>query len=289
MTPWFLHDEVEVVDAVYCPLTARPLFGRKGAVLHNILQLVGGGGIGGGVFALVVTVFQVWMFINALRRGEYIWAVFIFIGWGISAVFYYLMVYRMSAAANPLAGFELPGAADRRQIARLKAEIHHLDKAHLHLQLGDIYLSQGKLADAEASYRAAYARDPQDEDVRAHLGNCLARRDKPQEALPLLESVCAQNPKHDYGYTLMTLAEAQAAAGQTDRALATWRRVLGLYQYSRARVQFAELLMKTGAPDEARKNLDEVISESAYAPKFQRKREAVWVRRAKALRGQLPR
>ena len=256
-------------------------------MLRDILQMANGGGITGGVFALVVTVFQVWMFIDALRRGEYVWAVFIFIGWILTTVAYYLLVYRTAAPSNPLAGFELPGAADRRQIARLKAEIHHLDKAHLHLQLGDIYFSQGKLADAEACYRAAYTRDPQDEDVRAHLGTCLARRDQPQEALPLLESVCTQNPKHDYGYTLMTLAEAQTAAGQTDRALATWRQVLALYQYSRARVQFAELLLKTGGQAEARKNLDEVIDEDGYAPKFQRQREAVWVRRAKALRRQI--
>ena len=121
---------------------------------------------------------------------------------------------------NPLSGFELPGAADRRQIKRLQAEIHHLDKPHHHLQLADIYFSQGKLEQAEASYRAAYERDPNDEDIRAHLGNCLARRDKPQEALPLLQSVCAENPKHDYGYTLMTFAEAQAAAG---RSTVRWR------------------------------------------------------------------
>jgi tetratricopeptide (TPR) repeat protein len=257
-------------------------------MLREIWQLLSGGGFTGGIFALAVTVFQVWMLIDALRRREFVWAVFICIGWIFTSVFYYLQVYRTAGPGNPLAGFELPGAADRRQIARLKAEIHHIDKAHLHLQLGDIYFSQGKLADAETSYRAAYERDSKDEDVRAHLGNCLARRDQPKEALPLLESVCAQNPKHDYGYTLMTLAEAQTAAGQTDRALATWRQVLALYQYSRARVQFAELLMKTGAPDEARKNLDEVINEGAYGPKFQRKREAVWVRRAKTLRGQIP-
>jgi tetratricopeptide (TPR) repeat protein len=259
-------------------------------VLQNILNMVNGGGIGGGVFALLITVFQIWMFIDALRRGEYIWAVFILIGWGLSTVLYYLMVYRQAGAiGNPLAGFELPGAADRRQIERLKAEIHHLDKAHSHLQLGDIYFSQGKLKAAEESYRAAYARDPNDEDTRAHLGNCLARQDKPQEALPLLQSVCAQNPKHDYGYTLMALAEAQTAAGQIDQALATWRYALSLYQYSRARVQFAELLLKTGgSKDEAARNLDEVISGAAYTAKFQRKVEAVWVRRAKALRRQLP-
>jgi len=258
-------------------------------VLNNILQLVGGGGIGAGVFALVVTVFQVWMFVDALRRGEYIWAVFIFIGWGLSAVLYFFMVYRQAGPiGNPLAGFELPGAADRRQIARLKAEIHHLDKAHLHLQLADIYFSQGKLKEAEASYRAACDRDPADEDTRAHLGSCLMRQGRPGEALPLLTSVCAVNPKHDYGYTLMTLAEAQAAAGQTDAALATWRQVLALYQYSRARVQYAELLLKTGGSrEEAGRNLDEVIGGADYTTPFQRKREVVWVRRAKALRRQV--
>ena len=253
-------------------------------MLHEILQLANGRG---GIFVLALTAFQVWMFVDALRRREYLWAVFIFIGWILTTVLYYLLVYRTDPPGNPLAGFELPGAADRRQIARLKAEIHHLDKAHLHQQLGDIYLNQGKLKDAEACYRAAYARDPQDEDIRAHFGTCLARQDKPQEALPFLQTVCAANPKHDYGYTLMTLAETQAAAGQTDAALATWRQVLALYQYSRARVQFAELLIKTGAKAEAAQNLDNVIGESAYAPKFQQQREAVWVSRAKALRRQI--
>jgi hypothetical protein len=260
-------------------------------MVRDLFQLLsGGGGMGlvGWLVFIVGTVFQTWMFIDALRRREYFWAVIIFLFSFLSAIFYYFLVYRASGGGNPLSGFELPGAADRRQIARLKAEIHHLDKAHHHLQLGDIYLSQGKLTEAEDSYRAAYARDPQDEDVRAHLGNCLARKGKPQEALPLLESVCAQNPRHDYGYTLMTLAEAQAAAGQIDRALATWRQVLSLYSYSRARVQFAELLIQKKEYAEAKKHIDEVIEESPYAPKFQRKQEAVWLRRAKALREKLP-
>jgi hypothetical protein len=187
-----------------------------------------------------------------------------------------------------MAGFELPGAADRRQIKRLQAEIHHLDKPHMHLQLADIYFSQGNLDEAEKSYRAAYERDPQDEDIRAHLGNCLARRDKAQEALPLLEGVFAQNPKHDYGYTAMTLAETQAATGQIDQALATWRQVLSLYGYPRARVQFAELLIKKKEYAEARTNLEEVINDAPYVTKFQRKREAVWFKRAKSVLGSIP-
>ena len=258
-------------------------------MMNFVLELITGAyGWIGSILGLVVFVFHMWMLIDALRRGEMIWALFIFFFPIINDVAYYFFVYRPSSGGNPMAGFELPGAADRRQIKKLLADIHHLDKAHMHLQLADIYFSQGKLDQAETSYRAAYERDPKDEDVRAHLGNCLARRGKMQEALPLLESVCAQNPKHDYGYTLMTLAEAQTETKQTDRALATWRQVLSLYGYPRARVQYAELCIQQKDYAEARKSLEEVIRDAPFATKFEQKREAVWFRRAKSAMRSIP-
>src|SRR5208337_1021971 len=117
---------------------------------------------------LLLFAFQLWMFVDAVRRQEWIWAVFIFIGFGLSALLYYFFVYR--AAPSATRGFELPGAHDRRRIRELQAQIHHLDKAHHHSQLGDIYFQQGKLDKAEACYRAALERDPQDLDTRAHFG-----------------------------------------------------------------------------------------------------------------------
>src|ERR1700761_3063437 len=156
-------------------------------MLSGLFNLIQGGGITGGIVFLLCTAFQIWMFVDALRRGEYIWAVLILLFSVLTAVFYFLMVYRQAGPiGNPLAGFELPGAADRRQIARLTSEIHHLDKAPLHLPLADIYFSPGKLKEAETSYRAAYERDSKDEDTRAHLGACLMRENRAAEALPLL-------------------------------------------------------------------------------------------------------
>lgn len=253
-------------------------------------ELISGGmGIGGSILGVVLLLFHLWMLIDALRREQYIWAAFIFFFPTINDFLYFFLVYRpATAGGGPLAGFELPGAADRRRIKQLQADIHNLDKPHMHLQLADIYFSQGKLEEAEKSYRAAFARDSEDEDIRAHLGNCLSRQGKTQEALPLLEGVCAKNPKHDYGYTLMTLAETQAALGQIDQAVATWKEVLSLYSYSRARVQYAELLIKKQDYAAARKNLQEVIDDAPYAAKFQRKREAVWVRKAKGLIQTIP-
>ncbi len=229
----------------------------------------------------LVFLFQIWMLVDAVRRREWIWVFFILIGSLISAAFYYFMVYRDAPSATR--GFELPGAHDRRRIKELQAQIHHLDKAHHYSQLGDIYFQQGKLARAEECYRAALERDPRDIDTRAHYGQCLLRLKRPAEAKPLLEGVVNENPKHDYGYSQMALAETCTALGETDGALAIWKQVTESHSYPRAKVQLAELYISRNQLDLARDQLREAVSDDVHAPGFQRKRDRVWVRRARSL------
>ena len=235
---------------------------------------------------LLVFAFQIWMLIDAIRREEWLWAVFIFIGWGITALLYYFLVYR-AAAPSATRGFELPGAHDRRRIKELQAQIHHLDKAHHYSQLGDIYFQQGKLDKAEACYRAAMERDPQDIDTRAHLGQCLLRQKRAAEARPLLEGAIAENPRHEYGYTKMALAETLTALGETDAALKVWQQVTAEHSYARAKVQLAELYLAKNQPELALTEIKDVLSDDQHAPVFQRKRDRVWIRRAKSLMGKL--
>jgi hypothetical protein len=232
---------------------------------------------------LAITVFQVWMLVHALRNSEWIWAVFIFIGSGLGAVCYYFYVYRNSASS----GFELPGTQSRARIKELQAKIHHLDNAYHHFQLGDVYFQRGKFAAAEPSYRAALQRDPKDIDARAHLGQCLVRLNRPAEARPLLEGVMNEKPDHDYGYTMMALAETLMALGETDNALLYWQHITQNHSYPRAKVQLAELYAAKNQPDAARAELKDVVSDDAHAPAFQRTRDRVWIRRAKSLMGRL--
>jgi hypothetical protein len=231
---------------------------------------------------LLLFAFQLWMFVDAIRRQEWIWAVIIFIGFGLSAVLYYFFVYR-AAAPSATSGFELPGAHDRKRIKELQAQIHHLDKAHHYSQLGDIYFQQGKLPLAEKNYRAALERDPQDIDTRAHLGQCLLRQKRAAEARPLLEGVMHEKPEHDYGHTMMALAETLTLLGETDNALLYWQHVTQNHSYPRAKVQLAELYLAKNQPDLARAQLRDVLSDDLHAPAFQRRRDRVWIWRAKSL------
>lgn len=245
------------------------------------------------VFLLLMYVFQFWMLVDAIRRQEWIWAIFIGLAlfvwqsWGLSAVLYYFLVYRQYSSGPSLSGFELPGMVERRRIRELQAKIHHLDNAQHHLQLGDVFFQQGKFDKAEQSYREALKRDGEDPDIRAHLGQCLLRLGKADEALELLQKVAQQDPKHDYGFTLMALAETHMKLGSTDSAIQLWEMVLQNHSYPRARVQLAELYVQRDEVDKARNILQETLADEQHSPVFQRRRDRVWISRAKSLMRQV--
>ena len=233
---------------------------------------------------LGLTVFQIWMLVHALRNRDWVWAFFIFIGWGIAAFWYYFTAYQGGTGAT---GFELPGAHSRARIRELEGKIHHLDNAYHHFQLGDVYFHKGKFAEAEKSYRAALEREPKDIDARAHLGQCLLRLKRPAEACPLLDAVCRENHEHDFGHSLMAYAETLTALNETDAALNVWQHVVEHHSYPRAKVQYAELCLAKNQKDLAKTQLNEVVADDAHAPAFQRKRDRVWIRRAKSLLGKV--
>lgn len=230
--------------------------------------------------AFLMLAFNLWMIIDAIRKREWIWAGIMFIFPGISTLFYFFYIFR---GPTGMRGFELPGAQSRRRIKELQAQIHHLDKAHHHSQLGDVYFQQGKLDKAEACYRAALERDPKDPDTQAHLGQCLLRLKRPAEAKPLLQAVLRENPRHEYNYTAMAYAETLAALGETEDALKSWQYVVANNSYPRAKVQLAELYLAKNQPDLARAELQAVLAEDPHAPAFQRKRDRVWVSRARGM------
>jgi hypothetical protein len=95
--------------------------------------------------------------------------------------------------------------------------------------------------------------------------------------------VCTEDPKHDYGHSMMALAEALTALGEQDAALAVWLKVTAQHSYARAKVQLAELYLAKGRTEPARLELTEVLADDAHAPPFQRKRDRVWIRRARSL------
>lgn len=230
---------------------------------------------------LVAGAFHLWMLFHAVQRQDWTWVLFLIFFNLPASIWYYITVYRTEGTGGT--GFELPGAQNRKRIKELEAKIHHLDKAQSHLELGDIYFQKGKYELAEESYRRALARDKEDQDIQSHLGQCLLRQGKAAEALPFLHGVCSTNRQHEYGYTLMALAETFSALNRKEDSVKVWRSVLERYRYDRARVQLAALCLETGGKEEASRLLNEVIADADHATPFDKRRNRIWIKKAKAL------
>ena len=233
-------------------------------------------------FFLLVVIFWAWMFVDAVRREEWIWALFIGFFF-LSAIFYYFLVYRPNRGSAGMPSFELPGAGDRSRIRELEDQIHHLDKAHHHAELGEIYLNQGKLEKASACFDAARERDSEDLDIMALQGRCFVAQERFDDARQLLEKVVSDDVRHDYGQTQMALGEAYSQLGDLPKAIAAWSSVLEGNTYSQARVLLAEAYLAQGQKEAAREQLQEVLSDSSHTPEFQRRKERIWVKRARRL------
>lgn len=234
-------------------------------------------------FFILVVIFWGWMFVDAIRREEWIWALFVGFFF-LSAIFYYFLVYRPNRGASVRgASFEFPGAGDRKRIRELEDQIHHLDKAHHHAELGEIYLKQGKLDKASECFAAARERDAEDLDIMALQGRCFLEEERFEEAKDVLERVVAEDIRHDYGQTQMALGEVYSRLGDLPRAIAAWKSVLEGNTYSQARVLLGEAYLAQGEKSLAREQLEEVVNDGSHTPEFQRRKEKHWVRRARQL------
>ena len=231
---------------------------------------------------ILVVIFWAWMFVDAIRREEWIWAIFVGL-FVLSAIFYYFLVYRPNRGSVGMPTFELPGAGDRSRIRELEDQIHHLDKAHHHAELGEIYLNQGKIEKASACLEAARERDSEDLDIMALQGKCYVEQEQFDEARQLLERVVSEDVRHDYGQTQMALGEAYSRLGDLPKAIAAWKSVLEGNTYPQARVLLGEVYLSQGEKELAREQLQEVLSDSSHTPEFQRRKEKHWVKRARQL------
>jgi Tfp pilus assembly protein PilF len=81
----------------------------------------------------------------------------------------------------------------------------------------------------------------------------------------------------------MAYAEALKLMGNVDGAIEVWKEVLKDHSYARARVQLGELYLAKNEKSLAETELNGAIYDDRHAPAFQRKRDRIWIRKAKSL------
>jgi len=225
------------------------------------------------------TIFQIAMIVHWVRvRPELYWLWIIILLGPLGALIYFFV------EVVPTIRWRLP-AIERLERRRRKAYLERVaadsPTQESLARLARICALDGERERAVELYGGAIERDPHDPDSLYGRGKALVELGRVTEAIRDLEAVVEVEPAHDFHQAAVKLAGAYEANGQDDMAELTYRSILGRTTVSAAYYGYARLLARRGDTAEARKQLQHILDKQPGLPRYLRRQERPWVRKAK--------
>jgi hypothetical protein len=176
----------------------------------------------------------------------------------------------------------------RKRIRELEAAIRDNPSPGNYEELGDLYMDDGKLAQARAAFDKAIAARADTPDPFYRRAVCAIQLGDGAAAVPDLERVVRKEPDYDFQRASGLLAHAYAQAGQKEKAEALFRQVTVTSTLSETYLNFANLLASEQRNAEAREWAQKVLDKKPTMPGYLRRRERPWFRRAKDVLKRVP-
>jgi|SRR5437867_3317762 len=220
------------------------------------------------------------------RRPDTYWLWIILIGGGLGALVYIAaeVVPDLDLLRGSIGAF-----SRRRRIRELEAIILDNPSIGNQEELADLYLEEGKFGRARELYDKVISSsrsDSLDPFYRRALA-ALAMEDF-SAALADLELVVAKDKKYDFHRAIGLLAYAHSRAGQPDRAAALFEDATSISTLSETYYHYASFLADQHRVAEARDWAGRILAKKPTMPRYLRRRERPWFRKAKALLKRLP-
>ncbi|MGA9585051.1 MAG: hypothetical protein WBQ95_06965 [Terracidiphilus sp.] len=214
------------------------------------------------------------------RRPDTYWLYIILFLGPIGAIVY------LFAEVFPDAGMlnqSFKGISRRKRIAALELTIRDNPSAGNYEELGELCMDDGQLQRAREAFDKAIAARLDTLDCFYRRGVCAILLGNAVAALPDLEKVVAKEPNYDFNRAPALLAHAYALTGEKERAEALFRRVTLVSTSSETYLNFADFLASEGRSAEAREWAQKVLDKEPTMPRYLRRRERPWSRRARRI------
>jgi hypothetical protein len=176
----------------------------------------------------------------------------------------------------------------RKRIAQLNIEIYDNPSAGNYEELGDLYMDEGRLQQARAAYDKAIAARSNTLDCFYRRGVCALLLGDAAGALPDLEMTVQKEADHDFYRAAGLLAHAYAQSGQPEKADAMFQRAIERSTLSETYLNYADFLASQGRNAEARQWAQKVLDKRPTMPRYLRRRERPWFRRAGTILKRVP-
>jgi hypothetical protein len=219
------------------------------------------------------------------RRPDTYWLWIILIGGGLGALIYIVM--EIIPDVDLLRG-SLDRLSRRRRILELEAIILENPAIGNHEELADLYLEEGKFARARELYDKVISTRPDSLDAFYRRGLAALAMEDFDAALADLERVISRDPKYDFHRAIALLAHAHSRAGDPERADALFKSATAISTLSETYYNYASFLAARQRTSEAREWAQRILAKKPTMPRYLRRRERPWFRKANALLKQLP-
>jgi hypothetical protein len=176
----------------------------------------------------------------------------------------------------------------RKRIRELEGLIRANPSAGNFEELGDLYMEDGRVAQARQAFDRAIGARGDSLDAFYRRGVCALELGDAAAAVPDLERVVTKEPGYDFYRAGGLLAHAYALIGQKERADSLFREVTARSVASETYLNFADLLASEGKTAEAREWAQKVLDKKAAMPGYLKRRERPWFRSANKLLKRVP-
>lgn len=218
------------------------------------------------------------------RRPDTYWLFIILIGGWLGALIYILVEVVPDAGLLRTSFQAFPR---RKRIRELESAILDNPSAGNYEELGLLYLDEGNFSRARACYDKAISSRTDSSDPFYRRGIAAIELGDFSAAVPDLERAVAADPKYDFYRAAGLLAHAYANTGQPEKAESLFLQATKTSTMSETYYNYALFLHSQGRTAEARQWAQKILDKRPTMPRYLRRRERPWFRKAYSLLARL--
>ena len=176
----------------------------------------------------------------------------------------------------------------RKRITQLEAIVLENPSVGNYEELADLYLDEGNFARARACYDQAISTRADQPDPIYRRGIAEIALGDFEAAVTDLEWVTSRDAKYDFHRAIALLAHAYGNTGQPAKADALFRQATAISTLSETYYNYAAFLAAEHRTAEARAWAGRILAKKPTMPRYLKRRERPWFRKASALLKRLP-
>lgn len=221
----------------------------------------------------------------ARRRPDNYWLWIIIMGGGVGALAY-IVIEVLPDLGLLRESFRV--FSHRKRIIALETMVLDNPSAGNYEELADLYLEQKKFAKAKDCYDRAISTRTDSPDPFYRRAICELELHDFASAAADLEHVVKISSNYDYQRAAGLLAHAWAQIGRAEEASQLFEKITETSTLSETQYNYAWFLAAQGQASEAKRWLKKILAKKATMPRYLKRRERPWFRKAAALLKRLP-